>query len=459
MRIGVFGAGSAGRRFPRWIHKPRVAGSSPAAATSVFDVPPARLVTLPGTFKAGMVARRSYRTMPNRHADPNHLTPEKDGRFCKRVRGALHHFGRDGDKDLALREWLAVKDDLLAGRAVRRVPVDAADGASTLKFVNDSFLTDCTAKVNAGRMKGGTFDDYYRACEEFCATVGWGRDPETLSPDDFATVRRKWSGRMGPWSLDRYVQAVRTMFNFALTHRLVQREPFYGDAFSKSREAEKRMAAREKTKERGDRVFTAAEIKTILANASGQLRAMILLALNGGMYARDVAALRTSDIRREGKVWVVDFARAKTGGIPWKFPLWPETKAAIDAVERPKPRDAADADLLFVTLHGRPWHREHTRRDGETIKASASVDAVAQEFDKLLGTAKRAGLGFGAFRATHVSAVGDHPDLFAARRVRGHQITSIEKHYDKIPLNRLKSVVDLARARLLPKRAYAKRSA
>lgn len=390
--------------------------------------------------------------MPNRNPDPNHLTALPDGRFCKRVRGVLHYFGRGGDKDLALSEWLAVKADLLAGRPVRRVQADAPPGATTVKFVNDTFLSDCTAKVDAVRMKGGTFDDYFRACEEFGRTVGWGTDPDALRPADFRVVRAKWGERMGPWSLDRHVQAVRTMFNFAMKHRLILRQPFYGDAFSKSTEADKRGKAREKRQERGERVFTAAELRFILDNAAGPLRAMVLLALNGGMYARDVAALRETDIQREGKLWVVDFAREKTGGVPWKFPLWPETKVAIDAAlaDRPKARDAADEGLVFVTIHGRRWVREHTRREGPKIKASVSVDAIAQEFDKLLGTRKRPGLGFGTLRHTHVTAVGGHADLWAARRVRGHKMPGIEAHYDKVQLFRLKAVTDLARARLIP---------
>jgi integrase len=390
--------------------------------------------------------------MPNRNPNPNHLTALPDGRFCKRVRGVLHYFGRGGDRDAALAEWLAVKADLLAGRPIRRAQADTPAGTPTVKFVNDSFLSDCTAKVDAGRMKGGTFDDYFRACEEFGAAAGWGTDPDALRPDDFRAVRAKWAERMGPWSLDRYVQAVRTMFNFAVKHRLILREPFYGDAFRKSTEADKRGKARDKSRERGERVFTPAELRFILDNAEGPLRAMVLLALNGGMYARDVAALREGDIRREGRLWVVDFAREKTGGVPWKFPLWPETRAAIDAAlaQRPKARDAADGDLVFVTIHGRRWVREHTRREGPKIKASASVDAVAQEFDKLLGARKRPGLGFGTLRHTHVTAVGGHADLSAARRVRGHKMPGIEAHYDKVQLFRLKSVTDLARSRLLP---------
>lgn len=175
----------------------------------------------------------------NRKRDPNHLTPRKDGRFCKRVRGQLHYFGRDGDHDLAMREWLDAKDALLSGKRVRRERDPARPRAVTVKVLVNTFLTAATAKVEAGTMKGGTFDDYYRALDEFADAVGPGRDPDDLRPDDFAAVRADWSARMGPWSLDRYVQAVRTMFNHAMTHRLIERQPFYGDAFGKTRESEK----------------------------------------------------------------------------------------------------------------------------------------------------------------------------------------------------------------------------
>lgn len=395
--------------------------------------------------------------------DPNHLTPEADGRFCKRVRGQLYHFGRNGDRDLAVKEWLAAKDDLLAGRRMRRAPLRETD--RTIRLLVNTFLTDCTSKVTAGKMTGGTFDDYNRALKEFGGAVGLGRDPDDLKPTDFASVRATWAKRMGPWSLDRYVQAVRTMFNYAVAHRLIDREPFYGSAFAKSTEAEKRATGRSRVKDRGERVFTADELTVILAAATGQVRTMILLALNGGMYAKDVAALEWSDIHEEAGVWVVDFSRGKTGGVPWKFPLWPETKAALDAVIRHKPRHAADAQKVFITCHGRSWHREHTRRDGDKIEASGTVDAIAQEFDKILANIfilidpqkwkwrllKRKGVGFGSFRHTHVSAVGDHADVPAQHRVSGHKAQGVRaKHYDKIPVHRLLSVVNLARERLLP---------
>jgi integrase len=402
--------------------------------------------------------------------DPNHLTPETDGRFCKRVRGQLHHFGRNGDRDLALREWLAAKGDLLAGRKVHRVNGHSRQPTVTVKFLVDTFLTACTAKVNATPrplMTGGTFDDYFRACDEFAGTVGRGRDPADLRPEDFATIRRQWGSRMGPWSLDRYVQGVRTMFNHAVTERLIDREPFYGSSFGKSSEAEKRASDRARVKERGERMFTKEELEAIYYAVAGPVRAMFLLALNGGMYAADVANVRLSDIQREEGQWVLDFSRNKTGEIPWKFPLWAVTVAAIEHWRkvRPVPRHPDDNDRLFITSHGRAWRREHVKRKGEIIGGSGTVDAVAQEFDKVIGNIwiledreswkwrplKRAGVSFGALRHSHISAVGDHPDEAAAHRVTGHKPQGVRaKHYDKVPLHRLLAVTELARARLLP---------
>lgn len=412
--------------------------------------------------------------------DPNHLTPEKDGRFCKRVRGVLHHFGRDGDRDAALREWLAVKDDLLAGRKVRARRSNGRPATVTVKFVRDHFIDACNDKVNArpAKMSAGAFDDYYLAVDEFGAAVGWGRDPDDLEPADFAAVRARWARRMGVWALDRYVQAVRTMFNHAATFRLIARQPFYGKSFSKTTEAEKREAELERARVRGERAFTEIEVRVLLEVVTEPpLRAMVLLGLNGGMYAKDVARLRAHHLRREAGEWIIDFDRGKTGAIPWKFVLWPETKAALDeaaALRRSRikwnePRDPADADRLFLTIHGRPYHREHVRRKGDMVESGSSVDLIGQEFDKLFREGagkkavdllwirdgekwrpfKRADLGFGTLRHTHITAVNSHPDRFAARRVRGHKQTSVEKHYDKVPIDRLKSVTDLARSRLL----------
>jgi integrase len=267
---------------------------------------------------------------------------------------------------------------------------------------------------------------------------------------------------MGPWALDRNVQAVRTMFRWSVdVARLMDRAPWYGDQFGKSTEGEKRESAREKQRVRGDRRFTVEELAVILKESAAPLKAMILLGLNGGMYATDIARLRRSDLKIEGRLMVVDFDRTKTGGVWWKFPLWPETRKAIDealSLGR-KPRDDAHADLVFLTARGNPWHRETVRNnEAGMIDGVSETHGIGQELDKILDKdrrrgrktwkLRRAGVGFGSLRHTHVSAVGDHADIHAARRVRGHKHSGIEKHYDVISIDRLKAVTDLVRRRV-----------
>src|SRR5262245_57724762 len=45
------------------------------------------------------------------------LWQRKDGRWCRKIKGTVHYFGKDKEK--ALGEWARVKDDLLAGRTPR----------------------------------------------------------------------------------------------------------------------------------------------------------------------------------------------------------------------------------------------------------------------------------------------------------------------------------------------------
>ena len=101
-------------------------------------------------------------------------------------------------------------------------------------------------------------------------------------------------------------------------------------------------------------MFEAAEIRAMLAAASGLLKAMILLGINCGFGNTDVANLRFKHLDLKGG-WC-NYPRPKTG-IPRRCPLWPETVTAIRAVlkVRPEPQDRADADLVFLTTTGQRW--------------------------------------------------------------------------------------------------------
>jgi hypothetical protein len=147
-------------------------------------------------------------------------------------------------------------------------------------------------------------------------------------------------------------------------------------------------------------------------------------------------------------MWLIDTDRTKTE-VRRKFILWPETVLLVDEFRRKR---TGVADRIFMTAHGRPWVREKVHRAKGLIAKSTYIDSINMLFGRVLRShkIKRRGMGFGALRHTHISAVGDHPDRNAARLVRGHKIEGIESHYDFPSIKRIKAVTDLARRRLLP---------
>ncbi len=59
--------------------------------------------------------RRRSGGKPTKPSKDYPLYAHNCGRWAKKVRGKLHYFARWDDPQGALEQWLAVKDDLLAG--------------------------------------------------------------------------------------------------------------------------------------------------------------------------------------------------------------------------------------------------------------------------------------------------------------------------------------------------------
>lgn len=348
------------------------------------------------------------------------ITRRADGRWCKRIDGHYLTWNSEAEARAAVL-------DIVRGRA-RGVAVTAH------AIPPDPSLADIANAFRDARMsavKPRTWRDYEAAIDSFLRLAGKWRRANELAPADFAAVRKAWADEVGPCRLDNRVQPIRTMFRWACeTARLIDKLPWYGDSFDKSTAADKRKVRREHVAEHGERVFTKPELRKLLAKVNGPLRAFVLLGLNCGMYSVDVADLRAVDLKRVGRNTLIDNDRAKTG-VRRKAVLWPDTLAAMKRCRR-------DDEGRFVTLHGNPW-------------VHGKTNSIAQAMYRLLKRLgiHRQGVGFGSLRHTHVSAVGDHPDLNAARLVRGHQFVGIEEHYDFPNVKRIKAVTDLARRRLL----------
>ncbi len=405
------------------------------------------------------------------------LTPRADGRVCKRINGQLQIWPDEATARSAILAMIALQEQ--DGNAAVASAVTNVAAAATARDVANAFITDREQKMKDGQIEIGTFLDYKDSIDAFTDALDGYKpaNPDVVSlmgrrvpvaalePHHFKHCRDLWDEQLGSHALARRIQGIRTAFKWAAEiKRLIPGPPHYGDQFSKPTKADHRADRRGSETQNGEHRFEVVELGEILAcpECVSAMKCFVLLGLNGGMYAADCAVLRFTDIKREGKDRIIDTYREKTQ-IRQKFVLWPETVKAIDAWKaiRPKPKNEDNADLVFITAHGLPWISESIVRDDNGLVAGGGEkNSITLMFNRMLDgrsvkigrkrrPLKRPGVGFGAFRHTHISATAIHPDANARKVVRGHKIDGIEEHYDFQDITRLKAVTDIARRQLL----------
>jgi len=164
---------------------------------------------------------------------------------------------------------------------------------------------------------------------------------------------------------------------------------------------------------------------------------MILLGINAGFGNVDCGTLPISALDLERGF--IDFPRPKTG-IPRRSPLWPETVSALrDAqANRPEPKKAEHAGLVFLTKYGAPWAKLTTD------------NTLAKETGKLLRDLAingRKGLGFYTLRPSFRTIADESKDQPAVDYIMGHEVPHMSAVYrETISDQRLKAVTDYVRA-------------
>jgi len=394
---------------------------------------------------------KPYRSFP--------LTAHNNGQWCKKILGKVHFFGIWADPQGALDRYLGVAADLHAGRQPQLATL--SPDVMTVKYVCNHYLTHQQQKVDSGEIGPRWLEDCRRVIEVFARVVGLQRGVSDLRPDDFERFRlrlvKKGLGGtkgLGAHALNRAITVIRGLFKHAFDTDLLDRPMKYGTGFEKPSATLKRKARRATELENGKRLFELKEVHALLENADASLRAMILLGINGGMGNTDCARLpiKAVDLERA----VIEFDRPKTG-IERVVPLWPETVEAIWLVlaQRHKPAEREAEKLVFLTAYGRPWVRENLHRaEDNGIEKVVSVDAIGEEFGKLLNRLglKRKGLGFYALRHTFRTWADEVRDQHAIHRIMGHAIPGMSGIYvERIELHRLRAVVDHVRNKLFGK--------
>lgn len=353
------------------------------------------------------------------------LTPVAGGQWAKRINGRLYYFGRwfvtkdgqqvrlpnDGWED-ALALYNAQKDDLYAGREPRHT---VQSNELTVKGMCFAFLDSKKPFVDSKELKPATFNEYKNSCKKFCDIVGGDRLVDDLTEADFLKVRTSLSNRLGPVGVGNQIGKMRAIFIHANRQQQVPK------TFRKP-SAKTMLKHRD---ERGKKIFDPAEIKLLLENSTGQMHAMILLAINCGMGNTDCSEIELKNIDLD-RGWL-SFPRPKTG-VKRRAKLWPETIAALREViaNRKKAASQADRQLIFLTKYQSRWVRDivHYKKDAngnQVIEKVTSVNAVSGEFAKVM---KACGLnghrGFYSLRHSYRTAADNCLDQPACDYTMGH---------------------------------------
>src|SRR6516162_9051974 len=188
------------------------------------------------------------------------LFPHATKRWAKKIRGKMHYFGSWDDPDGALKNYLAQKDDLHAGRKPREV----SEGV-TVKEVCNAFLNHKRDKVDAGELSPRTWAKYREVTDLLVRQLGRSRLVVDLRPDDFTSLKKTMTKRWGPLRVADFIQHVRSVFKHALDTELIDRPVRFGPGFARPSQKTLRLHRAKQ----GVKLFTADEIIRMLDALAG----------------------------------------------------------------------------------------------------------------------------------------------------------------------------------------------
>jgi integrase len=261
------------------------------------------------------------------------LTAHPCGQWVKKIGGKRYYFGVWADTDGALEKY---KRDFPYLNLGLEPPVEGM----VLRDVLNAFNDDKIALKEAHRISERTYNEYISVCEVIADTLGRTRPVEAIAPLDLKRLNHRLGiGKGGkpisPIGHKKYLTFARMVFRFA--NEILDTNIKYRQAL---KPPEKRLI-RERKAAAGEKMFTAAEIRSLIAKANPHMKAVIYLGINCGFGPLDSISLTANRIR-DG---FIGYPRPKTG-VQRRCPLWPETKAAIEAVK--------NGDHV---LNGQVWNR------------------------------------------------------------------------------------------------------
>ncbi len=366
---------------------------------------------------------------PNKPYPEYPLYAHPSGKWAKVINYKTHYFGTWQQPEAALAEYLEALPYIKSGLTPPRGGGGYSIGSLCSDFYDHQLERHHAKEIGARHIKD--IDDHNRYLLRFFGTT---RNVETMSAADFAALRKRMAKDYKLHRLSNYITKTRALFNWAYKARKIKQPLDFGLDFHPPSRAAKKKERNTKPK----KLFTAPECRLLTDNAKPQLRAMILLAINGGFGQTDLANLEFRHLNLD-RAWI-DFPRTKTG-VDREVPLWPETVAAIKAAIEVRPAHKNDySKHVFVTRFGVPWVR--------CSVDNALVDSITREFHKLK---KSVGItaenkGFYALRHTFRTVADECKDQPAVLHLMGHSDDSISEIYrEMISRERLTDIVNYVR--------------
>jgi len=273
-----------------------------------------------------------------------------------------------------------------------------------------AFLKAFKERVESQERRPSTLKNYVLVCRLVIRVFGKNRLVSDLGQKDWRKLRAIMAKKWGPKTL--HDEMVRTIvpFNWAFDADLLPAPVKFGVSFDLPSE----KTLMEHRNKRGEQMFEAHEIRTMLGAAGPALRAMIMLGINCGFGNADIAALPMSALDLE-RGWV-SHPRVKTA-VKRRCKLFPETVEALREwlVVRPEPMNPEHGQLVFITNKKHAWSSE----DGTLNPLSLEMKKLVTKLGLDKGRVRRP--TFYDLRHT-TQTIGDEcGDYLAVRAVMGHK--------------------------------------
>ena len=341
------------------------------------------------------------------------LFAHSSGKWCKKIEGKSHYFGRWEDPDSALSDYRKFLSE------------NEVVGELSLSDAANLFLTTKSQAVENGLLANRSFSEYkstLKAMLEF-----WSREfpVESIDQNELLSYYEERSKKRNIVSMGNDCVRVKTFLTHLAKRGLIPEAPEFPECFKKPSKKQVRRHKREV----GSKVLSQKDAMKLVFEAGGKLKPMILLALQGGFSPADLANLKISHWKSGEHL--IDMPRIKTE-VERVVPLWPETEAALESYLLFTSRRRHDDGYMFLADDGgrmdpdhsqfTPWFSSLARRCGVDKATAYWLRHTCQNIGEKTG------------------------DMTAVKMIMGHADQSISDTYrHEIGIDRLTAVTDTIR--------------